>query len=71
MVQILGDVEEGYEVVELSTRASKEDREKYASKYKVIVDSDAHTLDAVGLDSTMELKDKTVDALIDYLTERK
>lgn len=69
MVQILGDVEEGYSVVELSTRATAEDRAKYGKKYKVIVDSDAHTLDAIGLNSSMELRDKTVDALIDYLTE--
>ena len=69
MVQILGDVEEEYSVVELSTRASEEERTKYAQKYKVIVDSDAHTLESIGMDSVIDLPAKTVDALIDYLSK--
>ena len=69
MVQILGDVEEEYSVVELSTRASEEERAKYAQKYKVIVDSDAHTLESIGMDSVIDLPAKTVDALIDYLSK--
>ena len=69
MVQILGDVEEEYSVVELSTRASEDERAKYAQKYKVIVDSDAHTLESIGMDSVIDLPAKTVDALIDYLSK--
>ena len=69
MVQILGEVEEPYYAVELSTKATAEEIEKYKKKYNVIIDSDAHTLESIGKNSVMELKENTAQALLDYLNK--
>ncbi len=67
MVAILGAVTEEFTAVELSTRASAEEIEKARKKYKVIVDSDAHTLDAISIGSEIELESPTIECLLDYL----
>ena len=67
MVQILGGIDDGYKVVELSLKASDREIEEYGKKYTVIVDSDAHTLESIGKNSIIELKENSIDALFDYL----
>jgi len=67
MVQILGAVPEEFGAVELSTRATSEEIARYAAARRVIVDSDAHTLDAIGLNSTIELAAPSAQALVDML----
>ena len=67
MVQILGGIDDGYKVVELSLKASDREIEEYGKKYTVIIDSDAHTLESIGKNSIIELKENSIDALFDYL----
>ena len=67
MLQILGAIESGYTVVELSTRATDTEVESYRKKYKVLVDSDAHTLESIGMKSELELDDNTIKSLFRYL----
>ena len=66
MVQILGAVPEEFKAVELSTRATQDEIAQYAGK-RIIVDSDAHTLEAIGLNSTIDLPANTAQALVDWL----
>ena len=67
MLQILGVIESGYNVIELSTKATKEEIKSYQKKYKVLVDSDAHTLESIGKDSEMDLDENSTEALLKYL----
>lgn len=67
MVQILGGIDDGYKAVELSLKASDREIEEYRKKYTVIIDSDAHTLESIGKNSIIELKENSIDALFDYL----
>lgn len=67
MMQILGGIEDGYKIVELSLKALSTEIEEYGKRYTVIIDSDAHTLESIGKSSVIELKENTIDALFDYL----
>ncbi len=67
MVQILGAVDDGYEVVELSLRADEETREYYGKRYRLLIDSDAHTPESIGDRSEIELRENSIDALFEYL----
>ncbi len=67
MLTVLGCIEEMYNTVELSLKATSADIAKYSEKYKVIVDSDAHTLADIGSSSEIELKELTVAELLRFL----
>ena len=67
MLRILGDIPEKFRTVELSTRSSAEERNYWSERKLVIIDSDAHTLDAVsdcGNAGEIELGEYSVAALI-------
>lgn len=71
MVQILGTVPEGFEAVELSSRSTAEERARWSAGYRLLVDSDAHTLADICLASELELDEATPRALVNWLrTER-
>lgn len=67
MVAILGGVSPEFDVVELSSKALSAEKAMYEDKYLIIVDSDAHTLDAINTSSEIELAEPTAEALIKYL----
>ncbi len=67
MLQILGTIEKNYSVVEFSLKADKKIIENYSQKYKILIDSDAHTLADISLNSELELKENSIDALFEYL----
>lgn len=67
MLKVLGDIPGKYAAVELSTRASAEEMAKWARDRLVIVDSDAHTAEAMKDASDagwIELEEYTVEALV-------
>ena len=70
MLAILGAIESGCNIVEISTKAGEDFINKYKEKYTVLVDSDAHTLENIGLSSEIELPDNSVFALMDYLRKK-
>lgn len=67
MIAILGAVTEEFTVVELSTRATCEQIEFFSKNRKVLVDSDAHTLDAISNGHYIELNERSCKGLLDYL----
>ncbi|MBQ3165979.1 MAG: phosphoesterase [Clostridia bacterium] len=67
IIAILGDVTDEFTAVELSLTATEAQIAEYSSKYRVIIDSDAHTLDGISDGRVLELEDNTPSALIDYL----
>lgn len=71
MVQILGTVTDEFDIVELSSKATKEEIETYEKKYRIIVDSDAHSLEQIYGRSTVILEEKTVSALFRWLKAEK
>ncbi len=70
MVAILGSVTDEYFAIELSNRATANEIECYSKKYRLIVDSDAHTLDQIGSESELELEECSAKALISYLKKK-
>ena len=71
MVQILGTVTDEFDIVELSSKATKEEIETYEKKYRIIVDSDAHSLEQIYGRSTVILEEKTLSALFRWLKAEK
>ena len=67
MLQILGAITPEFRAVEFSSTADKKLVETYADKYRIIVDSDSHTLNTINLGSEIELKENSATALLDYL----
>ncbi len=67
MLQILGAIEKGYNAVELSTKASETEIAEYSKKYKLLIDSDAHTLSDISEKSEIDLKENSIEALFEYL----
>lgn len=67
MIAILGGIEDGYGTVEISSKASAEFVEKWSKGRIVIVDSDAHTLDAISSKGEVELAEYSVSALLGYI----
>jgi PHP family Zn ribbon phosphoesterase len=67
MLQILGAIGKNYRAVELSDKATEDEAESYRKKYRVIVDSDAHSLASIGRGNEIELAENTAAALIKYL----
>ena len=67
MLYILGAVTDEFDVVELSTKAEDEIINEYGQTHKVIIDSDAHTLDRISLRSEIELSERSIDGLWKYL----
>ena len=67
MLAILGAVTDEFDIVELSLTAPKEMLEGFSKTHKVLIDSDAHTLDGISQGNQLELESPTADALIDYL----
>lgn len=70
MVQILGAVTPEFDIVELSSNATNEQIEKYSQNYRVIVDSDAHTLDQI-CGQRLELEDNSISALFKWFRTGK
>lgn len=67
MVAVLGAVTEEFTAVELSLKATEEQIAFYKRNYKVIIDSDAHTLEEMSSGNTLELPEISAEALIKYL----
>ena len=67
MLSILGVVEDVYDVVEFSLKANKEIIENYKKEYKILINSDAHTLFDIGKDNVIELRENSIEALFEYL----
>lgn len=70
MLAILGAITDEFKVVELSTKAKNEEVEKWSKDYTVIIDSDAHTVENIGVSSEIDLPDRSVFALINYLRKK-
>lgn len=67
MLQIFGAVIPEVDAVELSTRATTEDYERWCDTRIVLRDSDAHTVNDIVTDSELELPQNTAAALVAYL----
>ena len=67
MLKILGAVPEEYAAVELSSRATQEEREEWSRTRTVLTDSDAHVLEDISDLGELELAEPTVAALIERL----
>ena len=65
-VGILGDVPDGFKVVELSPNAGENQIEEYSRRFKVIFNSDAHTLLGIEKKNSIELKEKSINGLFEY-----
>ncbi len=70
MLSILGVIEDGFNMIEISTKASEEYCDKFRKKYTVLVDSDAHTLESIGLVSEIDLPDDSIFSLMNYLRKK-
>lgn len=64
MLNILGTVTDNYRTVEFSAAASEALIEEWRTKKRIIIDSDAHTLDAISKKGEIELPEPTVAALM-------
>ncbi len=67
MFAILGDITQNFKVVELSTKAAEEQIDFWKERFKVIVDSDSHTLETISNQSEIDLPNRSVEALLDAL----
>lgn len=67
MLRILGAVPSDYPTVELSTRATEEERAEWSRDRLVITDSDAHVADDISDRGEIELPERSVAALIERL----
>ena len=67
MLNILGNVDEEFRVVEISSHATKEFKEKYSNRLELF-NSDAHTLVDIGKqEGKLNLRKNTAECLIEYL----
>lgn len=66
IITILGEVTEEFKTVEISKHADEKFINKYRKNHRIIIDSDAHTLEDIG-GGEMELQERSAKALIDYL----
>lgn len=66
VLAILGAVPEEFEAVELSKAAPLSYRELYGERFRLITDSDAHTLNDIG-GGSVELYECSAKAMLDYL----
>ncbi len=66
MFQILGDIPPEFKVVEVSKNAYPEEIGYFARKYKVLLDSDAHTLENIQKNQFIELENNSVDFLFEW-----
>lgn len=67
MLFTLGAITEEFDIVELSTKADEDFIKEYEKSYRIIIDSDAHTLDGISVRSEMELTERSIDGLWKYL----
>lgn len=67
MLKILGAVPSEYPTVELSTRATEEEKAEWSRDRLVITDSDAHVADDMSDKGEIDLPERSVAALIDRL----
>lgn len=70
MLSILGVIEDGFNMIEISTKASEEYCEEFRKTHTVLVDSDAHTLESIGLVSEIDLPDDSIFSLMNYLRKK-
>ena len=67
MLNILGNVDEEFRVVEISSSASQEFINKYSNRLELF-NSDAHTLVDIGKqEGTLNLRKNTAECLVEYL----
>ncbi len=67
MLQMLGAITDGYDTVEISNNADNEFLAMWKNQRMVIIDSDAHTLNDISTKGEIELKEYSIDALIEKL----
>ena len=67
MLAVLGDIPKEFPTVELSSRASDEEAERWMRDRLVIFDSDAHTADDISSRGEIELEEYSVAALVERL----
>lgn len=68
IVAILGAVPDYYTAVELSSDCSEEVAKEYGKKFRLIFDSDSHTLCDIGKGRKLiDLKERSINALLSYL----
>ena len=67
MLNILGAVPAEYPAVELSSRASEETVAEWSRGRRVLVDSDAHTLDDISVRGEIDLPERSAAALVAWL----
>ena len=67
MVAVLGTVTSEFTAVELSLNATEEQIKFYERNFKVIIDSDAHTLRSMSSGRVLDLPEISASALVDYL----
>lgn len=68
IIAVLGSIPEGYAALELSHKADESTREQYAANHRLIFDSDAHSLDEIGIAcGLIELESLSAKNLIDFL----
>ncbi len=67
MLQILGTVTEGFDTVEISSRADENFVKEWSGKKRTVIDSDAHVLDDISTKGVIELEEYSVAALLDSL----
>lgn len=70
MLSILGVIEDEFNMIEISTKASEEYCEEFRKTHTVLVDSDAHTLESIGLVSEIDLPDDSIFSLMNYLRKK-
>lgn len=68
IVAILGDVPDYYTAVELSSDCDEETAATYAKKYRLIFDSDSHTLSDIGKTQRyLEINEISERGILSYL----
>lgn len=67
MLAVLGDIPKEFPTVELSSRVSDEEAERWMRDRLVIFDSDAHTADDISSRGEIELEEYSVAALVERL----
>lgn len=71
MLQILGAVTDGFDTVEISSRADEDFVKEWSGKKRTVIDSDAHVLDDISTKGVIELEEYSVAALLDSLGRTK
>lgn len=71
IVQILGEVPKQFGVVEMSNESLQKDRKLCEKQHKIVVGSDAHKLEDIKKGFQLEIENCSVNALFDWLREKR